>query len=160
MTASRQARPDAPPVLVIGLDGASPELIFERWRNDLPVLDELMRRGVHGPLESTVPAITVPAWSSMMTGRDPGQLGIYGFRNRLDRSYERLGIATALDVRHPRVWDELSADGRRVATIGVPQTYPIRPVNGHVVSCFLTPNDRSQFAFPASLRGSSSTNAK
>lgn len=152
MTEPRPARPDAAPVLVIGLDGAAPELIFDRWRADLPVLDELMRRGVHGPLESTVPAITVPAWSSMMTGRDPGQLGIYGFRNRLDRSYERLGIATALDVRHPRVWDHLSADGRRVATIGVPQTYPIKPVNGHVVSCFLTPNDRSQFAFPASLR--------
>jgi predicted AlkP superfamily phosphohydrolase/phosphomutase len=142
----------APRVLVIGLDGAAPELVFDAWRNDLPVLDELMRSGVHGPLESTIPAITVPAWSSMMTGRDPGQLGIYGFRNRLDWSYDRLGIATGRDVAYPRVWERLSEHGRHVATVAVPQTYPVKPINGDVVGCFLTPSARSEYTYPAALK--------
>src|SRR5690606_34644707 len=110
-------------VLVIGLDSAPPALWLDRWRRDLPTIDRLIRLGVHGPLESTIPAITVPAWASMMTGLDPGQLGFYGFRNRSDYSYRQMAIANASDVRHPRAWDLLSRAGHRVAVIGVPQTY-------------------------------------
>lgn len=112
-----------------------------------------MRRGVYGRLESTVPAITVPAWASMMTGLDPGQLGFYGFRNRSDYSYEQMSITNASDVHHPRVWDRLSEAGHRVAVIGVPQTYPVRPVNGHLVSCFLTPGPQSEYTHPPELKG-------
>lgn len=139
-------------VIVVGLDGAEPSLVFDLWRKDLPTLDRLMRHGVYGRLESTIPAITVPAWASMMSGLDPGQLGVYGFRNRSDWSYDRLAIANSTAVRHPRVWDLLSAAGRRVGVIGVPQTYPVRPVNGHVVGCFLTPSARSEYTFPLSLK--------
>ena len=148
-----QRRPvSARPILVIGLDGAEPSLVFDRWRGELPTLDRLMQAGAHARLESTIPAITVPAWASMMTGLDPGQLGFYGFRNRLDRSYDHLAIANAATVTQPRVWDRVSAAGGRVGLVSVPQTYPIRPLNGEVVSCFLTPSARSQFAHPASLK--------
>ncbi|MCS6939866.1 MAG: alkaline phosphatase family protein, partial [Roseiflexus sp.] len=71
-----------PQLLIIGLDCAEPSLVFDRWRADLPTLSRLMAEGVYGELESCIPAITVPAWSCMMSGRDPGELGIYGFRNR------------------------------------------------------------------------------
>ena len=141
------------PILVIGLDGAEPSLVFDRWRAELPTIDRLMRTGVHARLESTIPAITVPAWASMMSGRDPGQLGFYGFRNRIDRSYDNLAIATAASVTHERVWDFVSATGGRVGLVSVPQTYPIRPVNGDVVGCFLTPGPQSQYAYPVSLKG-------
>jgi predicted AlkP superfamily phosphohydrolase/phosphomutase len=147
---------DKPPnrrMLVIGLDCAAPELVFDAWRDDLPTIGRLMARGAYGKLESTIPAITVPAWSCMMSGRDPGQLGFYGFRNRADYSYERMSIANARAVAHPRVWNLLSDAGRRVATVGVPQTYPVQPVNGQVVSCFLTPSARSQFTYPPELKG-------
>ena len=140
------------PILVIGLDGAEPTLVFDRWRQDLPTLDRLMRAGVHARLESTIPAITVPAWASMMTGLDPGQLGLYGFRNRVDRSYDNLVIANARSVAKPRVWDRVSAAGGSVGLVSVPQTYPIRPINGDVVSCFLTPSAASEYAHPASLK--------
>jgi predicted AlkP superfamily phosphohydrolase/phosphomutase len=150
-----QPRSDRPPnrqLLVIGLDCAAPELVFDAWRDDLPTLRSLMALGSYGRLESTVPAITVPAWACMMTGRDPGQLGFYGFRNRADYSYDRMTFANATSVKHPRVWNLLSAAGRRVATVGVPQTYPVRPVNGQTVSCFLTPSARSQYTYPAELK--------
>ena len=53
-----------------------------RWRDDLPNINKLMQTGVHGPLRSTDPPITVPAWTAMMSSRNPGALGFYGFRNR------------------------------------------------------------------------------
>ncbi len=81
-------------VCVIGLDCAPPELVFDLWRDQLPHLRRLMAQGVYGPLESTIPPITVPAWMSMMTGKDPGTLGIYGFRNRRDHSYDGLAFAS------------------------------------------------------------------
>jgi predicted AlkP superfamily phosphohydrolase/phosphomutase len=71
-------------VFVIGLDCAAPELVFDTWRDQLPNLRQLMERGIYGELLSSVPAITVPAWSSMLSSKDPGVLGFYGFRNRAD----------------------------------------------------------------------------
>ena len=67
-------------ILVIGLDGAAPEILLEDDR--LANIRCLMEAGAFGRLESIVPPITVPAWLCMSTSRDPGSLGVYGFRNR------------------------------------------------------------------------------
>ncbi|MFQ3634198.1 alkaline phosphatase family protein [Roseiflexus sp.] len=139
-------------ILIIGLDCAAPELIFDAWRNHLSAIAGLMQRGVYGRLESCIPAITVPAWACMMSSRDPGQLGIYGFRNRADYSYTRMITANARAITVPRLWDLLGRAGKRVGLVGVPQTYPVSSVNGDLVSCFLTPNDRAQFTYPLSLK--------
>jgi predicted AlkP superfamily phosphohydrolase/phosphomutase len=125
-------------VLVIGLDGA-PALFFDRWLDELPTLRALTRRGTYGVLRSCDPPITVPAWTSMTSSRSPGALGLYGFRNRRDRSYDGAVIADARSVRVPRVWDVLSERGRDVIVLGVPQTYPVTPVRGVMVSCFQAP---------------------
>ena len=77
-------------VAVIGLDCAEPSLVFDRWLDELPNLARLVRGGTWGRLRSVDPPITVPAWSCMISGRDPGELGIYGFRNRRDHSYDGL----------------------------------------------------------------------
>jgi predicted AlkP superfamily phosphohydrolase/phosphomutase len=139
-------------VAVIGLDCAPPQLVFDQWREDLPNLNKLMQRGVYGKLESSVPPITVPAWSSMMSSKDPGQLGFYGFRNRKDHSYDNLSFADSRSVQHDRVWDILSRQGKQSILIGVPQTYPPSPINGLMVTCFLTPSIEKQFTYPAELR--------
>ena len=139
--------------LVIGLDCAPPEFVFERWREELPTLRSLMQRGRYGVLRSSDPPITVPAWACMTSSRSPGALGIYGFRNRRDHSYEGLAIADSRAVRAPRVWDVLSARGRSVIVIGVPPTYPVAAVNGVMVSCFLTPDtEHSQYTYPAEVK--------
>lgn len=139
-------------VLVIGLDCLTPQLVFDQWRSELPHLSALMAQGLWGNLTSTIPPITVPAWMSMMTSRDPGELGFYGFRNRADYSYKNLAFATSALVKEPTVWDLLSQDGKQVIVIGVPQTYPVKRVNGCLVSCFLTPDTNAQFTYPASLK--------
>src|SRR5688572_17537726 len=136
-------------VLVIGLDCAGPQLVFDRFRADLPNLSRLMSGGTWGELRSSLPCITVPAWASMLSSRDPGVLGCYGFRNRADRSYGEMVTADSTIIKQSRVWDVLGGVGKQSVVIGVPQTYPVRPLNGHLVSCFLTPGTESQFAYPA-----------
>ncbi len=139
-------------VFVLGLDCAAPELVFDRWREDLPTLNHLARQGCWGELESSIPAITVPAWSSMLSGRDPGELGIYGFRNRADYTYDGRFIATGNYVREKRIWDYLTEADKASVVIGVPQTYPVRPLKGHLVAGFLAPGRDSKFTYPESLR--------
>ena len=90
-------------LLVIGLDGATPQFVFDTWRSDLPTLDRLMREGIYGRLQSTVPPITVPAWTSMLSSKDPGQLGFYGFRNRKNHDYGSLYLANASHITEKMV---------------------------------------------------------
>jgi predicted AlkP superfamily phosphohydrolase/phosphomutase len=139
--------------MVIGLDCAPPQLVFDRWLDELPTIRSLTERGSYGILRSCDPPITVPAWSCMTSSRNPGALGIYGFRNRRDHSYDGLAFANSRSVRVPRVWDILSARGRDVIVLGVPQTYPVTPVNGVMVSCFLTPDTETrQYTHPAAFK--------
>lgn len=139
-------------VLVIGLDCGDPLLVFDWWRDHLPNLRRLMDGGSYGPLLSVIPTMTVPAWSCMLSGKDPGQLGFYDFRNRADYTYERQTIATGSAVKADRVWDIAGRAGLQTVTVAVPQTYPVRPVNGATVACFLTPSTRSQYTYPAELK--------
>ena len=141
-----------PRVLAIGLDSAAPALLFEELRPRLPNLDRLMRAGVWGPLRSCIPAITVPAWMTGYTSRDPGELGIYGFRNRADHSYTNLAMADQTRVKEPPVWDILARYGKQSITVSIPPAYPPRPMNGCSVGCFLTPSTTNgRFTFPESL---------
>jgi predicted AlkP superfamily phosphohydrolase/phosphomutase len=139
--------------LVIGLDCAAPQLVFDRWLDELPTIRSLTERGSYGILRSCDPPITVPAWSVMTSSRSPGALGFYGFRNRKDHSYDALAFASSRSVRVPRVWDILSDKGRPVVVLGVPQTYPVSEVNGVMVSCFLTPDvATSRYTHPPELK--------
>lgn len=135
-------------VCIIGLDSAEPDLVFNRWREQLPNLRHLAAAGIWGTLESTIPPITIPAWTCMMSGKDPGQLGCYGFRNRKDHSYEALYFTDARYVREPVIWDFLSRARKRSILIGVPQTYPARPINGIMVADFLAPDKGEGLAYP------------
>ena len=88
----------------------------------------------------------------MLTSKDPGQLGFYGFRNRRGYTYDDYAFANSTLIKHDLVWDILSRAGKQVILLGVPQTYPPRAVNGHVVSCFLTPSRDSAYAYPPQLK--------
>ncbi|WP_435006316.1 alkaline phosphatase family protein [Tundrisphaera lichenicola] len=146
------SHPQASKVVVIGLDCAEPSLVFERFADQLPNLNNLRDRGIWGKFRSCDPPITVPAWMSMMSSKDPGTLGYYGFRNRADHSYEKMTTATSLAVKEPLLWDFLGDAGKQVILLGVPQTYPPRPVRGLMVTDFLTPSIASNYTYPPSLK--------
>jgi predicted AlkP superfamily phosphohydrolase/phosphomutase len=138
-------------VMIVGLDCAEPSLV-EAWRDDLPTLDGLMRRGAYGRLTSVIPPITVPAWSCMMASRTPGDFGVYGFRNRSDHTYDGAFIADSTAIGAPRLWDLVGRAGGSSIVLGVPGTYPPKPLRGVMVTCFLTPSVESQYTFPPGLR--------
>ena len=138
-------------VAVIGLDCATPKLLFQDLAAEIPNINALMERGMHGELESITPPITIPAWACAMSGKTPGQLAIYGMRNRKDTTYEGLSLATSLSVKEPQVWDALGERGKKSLLIGVPPGYPPKPLEGWRISCFLTPPSAKEFTHPAGL---------
>jgi len=87
----------------------------------------------------------------MMTGKDPGELGIYGFHAFSARRPDRGAIATASRLKEPRLWDLAGRMGRRVVSLGVPQTYPPSQVNGWLVSGPLTPTGATCYTYPQEL---------
>jgi len=138
-------------VAVIGLDSASPSFVFNDAGKDLVNLRALMDHGSWGMVRSTDPPITVPAWTTMTTGKDPGELGLYGFRNRLDRGYGPMVTTNSSHVTARRVWDHLEDVGKTSILLGVPQTYPPKPHRGITVAGFLTPEIDSPFTYPGDL---------
>ena len=124
-------------ILVVGLDCAAPELLLGE---ELPNIRRLMEGGLYGRLESVIPPITIPAWMCMATSQDPGSLGVYGFRNRVDRSYDGLATVDSRWFKAVTMWDQVAMQGGRSVLICVPPSSPPRRVNGISVGCFLTPD--------------------
>ncbi|MGQ9603654.1 MAG: alkaline phosphatase family protein [bacterium] len=139
-------------VLVIGLDCAAPELVFERWIDDLPTIRQMVSEGIWANLRSTIPPITIPAWMCMATSKNPGKLGIFGFRNRSEFSYTDFWIANSKAIREPTLWDIIGKNGFKVGLVGVPQTYPPKPVNGFLVSDWLAPDTDHDYTFPEFIK--------
>ena len=138
-------------ICVLGLDCAAPEVVFGDER--LVNLRRLMDLGVYGRLESVIPPITVPAWMWMCTSQDPGSLGVYGFRNRSNHSYDKLGFANSASIQALAIWDQLAREGKRSIIVGVPPNYPPRRINGMSIGCFLTPDTvKNEFTHPASFK--------
>lgn len=126
-------------VLCLGLDGADYDLVSELLRRDrLPTLARLVRDGAFGPLRSTIPAFTPTAWSSFLTGRNPGNHGIFGFRSESRRSGRRLDSAATRGGAP--LWRMLGPTGVRSAYVTVPFTHPAEPIDGVMVTGFGGPN--------------------
>ncbi len=138
-------------VVVVGLDGATFDLI-KPWAKEghLPILQRIMRDGAHGSLESIVPPMTAPAWTSFATGVNPGKHRLYDWIAREPDSY-RFTPVTALDGTAPTLYGMLSEQGRRVVALNVPMTYPPVPVNGVMVSGMPTPSTDITFTYPETV---------
>lgn len=132
----RQARR----VVVLGFDG-TPFSFMQRMTGEgrLPHLAKLMREGTLVRMNSVHPCVSCVAWSSVMTGKNPGKHGIFGFADRRPGTYD-VYIPNAKELRSRILPEILSDHGKRVVNIGVPVTFPPREVNGYLVSCFLTPS--------------------
>lgn len=137
--------------VVVGLDCAPAKIVFDQ-REKLPVLRELIEKGLYGNLRSSDPPITIPAWMVMCTGKDPGRLGLYGFRHRKDYSYKDIWIATSQAVKEKAVWDIIGESGGQSCLVSIPPSYPPRPVAGNMISCFITPGSEKEYTYPSQLR--------
>lgn len=120
--------------VLIGLDGATFTVLdplFERGA--MPFLHSLAARGVRAPLRTVIPPLTPPAWTSLVTGKRPGQHGVFDFfqKERPDGEYFR--FPGSQDVRSATIWSLASDAGRRVISLNFPLMFPPPPVDGYVV---------------------------
>lgn len=127
-------------VAVIGLDGTPYSFIEkEMAAGNLPHLRQLAERGRFVPLTSEIPTISSVAWASFMTGKNPGEHGIFGFTDRQPGSYD-LYFPNYAHLKAEPFWDRYSREGKRCCVLNVPSTYPARPLNGVLVSGFVAPS--------------------
>jgi predicted AlkP superfamily phosphohydrolase/phosphomutase len=136
---------------VLGLDGASPEFLEQLMGNGLmPNLKRLHSEGTSGVLHSTKPPFTAPAWVSCCSGVNPGKHGIFGFTTRQNGELNR-SLISSRSVRTRRIWHYINGSGKSVGLINIPITYPVEPVDGFMVPCFLTPSGKKNFTYPKNL---------
>src|ERR1051325_9352411 len=141
-----------PKVVVIGLDAATWTLI-NPWmaEGSMPNLAKLMQAGVSGSLQSVLPPITPPAWTSFMTGKNPGKHGIFNFIETEPGGYA-MKYSNATSRRSPTIWKLLNDAGFSVGTMNIPFTYPPEKLNGFQISGMDTPSESSPFIHPPELR--------
>lgn len=103
-------------VFVIGLDGATFDLL-DPWIGEgrLPHFKRMMEKSTYGRLESTIPPITPPAWTSFMTGVNPGKHGILDFFTLKENSFEKV-LVNSSHIRSKRFWDLAQRRGKRVSS--------------------------------------------
>jgi predicted AlkP superfamily phosphohydrolase/phosphomutase len=123
-----------PRVVVVGLDGV-PYSFIEKLTSEghLPVFGSLLKEGSFRKMNSVMPTVSSVAWSTYMTGRNPGGHGIYGFIDTEPNGLD-LYVPLSTHLKTPTLWDVLGAHGKRVLVMNVPVTYPPREVNGVLVS--------------------------
>jgi predicted AlkP superfamily phosphohydrolase/phosphomutase len=138
-------------LLIVGLDAATFDLISP-WiaEGKLPNLATLMKNGAWGRLASILPPITPPAWTSFMTGKNPGKHGIFNFLEARPGTYE-LSYLNGASRRAKTIWRMLSDAGYTVGTMNIPFTYPPEHLNGFQISGMDTPSEKSPFIYPPEL---------
>jgi len=133
-------------VLIIGIDGASWDLL-NPWisTNKLPTMKKIMKLGSIGILKSTIPCITIPAIPSMLTGMNPGNLGIFGFM-------KANGSPVSLnEIQYQRIWNILDKYNYKSCVVNLRFSFPPERLNGVMISGNV-PSQRSNYTFPQSLK--------
>jgi predicted AlkP superfamily phosphohydrolase/phosphomutase len=123
-----------PRVLLIGLDGATFDVLDPLMAQGLmPVLRKFIESGARATLRSTVPALTPPAWTSLVTGRGPGSHGIFDFFRKDSESSPLFRFLTSHDVASPSIWSYANSETLRSTVLNFPLTFPPPKIAGHIV---------------------------
>ncbi|MEE2829782.1 MAG: alkaline phosphatase family protein, partial [Myxococcota bacterium] len=134
--------------LLLGLDGATFELLdVYAGEGLLPNYLRWKREGAWGVLDSTNPPTTPPAWSSCVTGVNPGRHGIFDFRESFHKDPRR-PLITGASMRARKIWDILGDKGRRSCILNFPVSFPPEPIEGVFVTGMMTPDDCRDYAWP------------
>lgn len=122
------------PVLLIGVDGATFTVLDPYMQSGvMPFLDELVHRGARAQLRSIMPPLTPPAWTSLVTGKHPGQHGIFDFFQKEEPGSIYFSFANSQDVRSATIWSLASEHQRKVISLNFPLMFPAPAVDGCVV---------------------------
>lgn len=135
-------------VFVISIDGVPHSFLQKNLKNGkFPNFKRFLQSGTIRRMNSVQPTISSVAWSSYMTGKNPGKHNIFGFVDQKPGSHE-IFIPTSVNMTSDTIWEIMSRAGKRVFAMNVPVTYPPRQVNGVMIGCFLC-TQIEKIAYPA-----------
>ncbi|OPZ23120.1 MAG: Type I phosphodiesterase / nucleotide pyrophosphatase [candidate division BRC1 bacterium ADurb.BinA364] len=138
--------------ILLGMDGAT-FANLKPWADEgtLPNLQRLMRQGAWGTLASTNPPTTPPAWTAVLTGKNPGKHGIFDFRESPYRDRRR-PLVTSASARGRKLWHILNGHGVACGALNVPITWPPEKIDSFMISGMMTPGPDSAWAEPPELK--------
>jgi predicted AlkP superfamily phosphohydrolase/phosphomutase len=138
-------------VLIIGLDGASWDAIGP-WMDEgaLPNLARVRAQGVSGVLMSCMPFLSCPAWKVFSTGKNPGNLGIFGF-HLVQREPFRCLPVTGEFFPGEEIWDVLTRARIKSCVVNVPFTYPVKEIDGTLISGGFAPTTEGKLTHPDAI---------
>jgi predicted AlkP superfamily phosphohydrolase/phosphomutase len=140
------------PLLLIGWDAATWDLLTP-WikAGHLPNLDRLMKRGVSASIRSTPSPLSPSAWTTIITGQNPGRHGVYDWFERIPKSYAVEYVHTGQIGAKP-IWEYFTAGGKSLGVFNVPMIYPAAPLTGWMFSGMAAPNAHAKnFSYPPEL---------
>ncbi|RMF85859.1 MAG: hypothetical protein D6736_16435, partial [Nitrospinota bacterium] len=142
-------------VLVIGIDGATLDIIEAmQVKGELPVLSHMMKEGSSGILTSVIPPLSPPAWSTFLTGKNPGKHGIYHFLRHpyATTNASRFTFYNHQALKAPSLPELLRNSSLRVGLVNVCPTYPPFPLNGFMISGMDAPSETVEYTYPPELK--------
>jgi len=141
-----------PKVLSIGLDGGTFCLI-DPWvkAGYLPNIARLLEQGTRAILHSVILPFTPQAWGSFMTGMNPGNHGVFGFKEMVNGSYS-FQFVNNRSIKSRTLWRYLSDHEKKTIMVNIPMTYPPEPVNGILIAGMDAPGIDSDFTYPAQFK--------
>jgi predicted AlkP superfamily phosphohydrolase/phosphomutase len=120
--------------LLIGLDGATFSVLDPLMEQGvMPFLQSFLAGGARANLRTIVPPLTPPAWTSLMTGRTPGQHGVFDFFRMESAAGRHIRFFNSNDVQCDTIWSLASRQGLRVTSLNFPAMFPAPRISGHVV---------------------------
>lgn len=138
-------------IFVFGIDGAMPEKIFEEWLDELPNIKKLMANGSYAKLNSTIPPLSVTAWTSMTTGKKPAEHGIFEYLYPDNNIPGKMNLSSSFNVREKRIWEIAAEQEKKVISCFVPLTWPVKPYRGIIISGPPALVERRKFAYPKEI---------
>jgi predicted AlkP superfamily phosphohydrolase/phosphomutase len=141
-------------VMVIGFDGLEPGRVRRlAAQGRLPNFSKVIQEGIFTDLMTVLPPSSAPAWTSAVTGVNPGKHGIYGFlKEPSSDDNAPIVFNTSRQRGFQSVWEVLTAYGRTSCVLNIPLTSPADSLNGYMVAGFPhTSDDPRDKYFPAGL---------
>jgi len=146
----RRKRSGRPRVFLLGLDGTPYSLMQDLFaKGVLKNLAEIAGKGTLCQMSTTIPDVSSVAWTTFMTGVNPGRHGVFGFVDLKPGTYTNY-YPNATHIRSPCLWHLLGKEGKRSIIVNMPSTYPAQELNGTLISGFVA-IDLERATYPKSL---------